>query len=195
MMHKLKPKCTSVFSERWSNPRINLPDHSQSPGVSSIWAQFLRAAPGMNWNSTRVQQSLTDGLYRKCCFLFIQMQQLCFSRERKSSVYESGFHSSAEVTYMTEENRPACYQGFLKVSKNNEKCVFMHLPWWVMEKKKHFFIYLHVYLYLHSFNHVKSSGFTTIMFIKRLDNHIFCMFDRILFGEIGTVSWSFGHNI
>lgn len=69
VMHKLKPQCTSVFSERGCGPRINLPDHSQSPGVSSIWAQFLWAAPGMNWNSTPEQSSRGQSLQETLLFI------------------------------------------------------------------------------------------------------------------------------
>lgn len=48
------------------------------------WAQYGLNSCGLlrGWiEIALLYSSLTDSLYRKCCFLFIQMQRLCFSRE------------------------------------------------------------------------------------------------------------------
>lgn len=86
VVQQLKPQCTSVFSEWWSSSRINLPDHSHSPGVSSIWAQFLWAAPGMNWNSTPEQPSRRQSLQEMLLFIHPNAATVLLRGEHELSV-------------------------------------------------------------------------------------------------------------
>lgn len=53
------------------------------------WAQYGLNSCGLlrGWiEIALLYSSLTDSLYRKCCFLFIQMQQLCRERAQELSV-------------------------------------------------------------------------------------------------------------
>lgn len=59
------------------------------------WAQYGLNSCGLlrGWIEIALLNSrLADSRYRKCCFLFIQMQPLCFSGENMSSLYVRGFH-------------------------------------------------------------------------------------------------------
>lgn len=66
------------------------------------WAQYGLNSCGLlqGWIEIALLNSrLADSRYRKRCFLFIQIQRLCFSREHKGSVYVGGFCNSVEVAH------------------------------------------------------------------------------------------------
>lgn len=118
-----------TYKVMWCTSSNHSAFQSSVSGDSALESIFLttlraqeRAQYGLNscgllqeWIETALLNSrLADSRYRKCCFLFIQMQQLCFSSEHRSFSYLSWFHNSAEVTHVNDEDNAVCNKVFWK---------------------------------------------------------------------------------